>query len=352
VAAFEREFAAAVGASHACAVSNCTAALYLSLLAAGIQPGDEVITVSHSFIATANSIRYCGATPVFVDVEPGTSNLDPELLDAAWSPKTRAILCVHQMGLPCDMASILAFARRRNLAVIEDAACAIGSEIRWDSKWERIGKPHGDIACFSFHPRKLLTTGDGGMITTSNPEWDQQIRLLRQHGMTIADTTRHASDRVLFESYSLLGHNYRMTDLQASVGRVQLGRLPAILERRQSLAGSYRRLLAACPGILVPTEPEFARGNAQSFWIVLPGNVDQQTVMQGMLERGISTRRGIMNAHREPAYAQPGTHKIASTLEHGEYMQDHAIILPLSHEMTEEDQIRVVETLKELLRSR
>ena len=166
VARFEQAFAAYVDAPHACAVSSCTTALHLALLAVGVQPGDEVITVSHSFIATANSIRYCGALPVFVDILPETFNLDPNLIEAVVTERTRAILCVHQIGLPCDLAGILEIAGRHGLPVIEDAACAIGSEIRIGERWERIGKPHGDIACFSFHPRKVITTGEGGMLTT------------------------------------------------------------------------------------------------------------------------------------------------------------------------------------------
>ena len=187
VAAFEREFAAYVGAPHACAVSNCTTALHLALLAVGVGPGDEVVTVSHSFIATANAIRYCGATPVFVDIEPETFNIDPALDRAgAIATATRAILCVHQLGMPCDLAAHRrASADGRGLPVVEDAACAVGSEIRWDGRWERIGRPHGDVACFSFHPRKLLTTGDGGMITTADAEWDARFRLWRQHGMSV-----------------------------------------------------------------------------------------------------------------------------------------------------------------------
>jgi len=217
VAAFEAEFASMVGAPHACAVSTCTTALHLALLAAGVGPGDEVITVSHSFIATANSIRYCGAIPVFVDIEPDTFNIDPALIEPAITERTRAILCVHQMGMPCDLARVVAIGRKHQLPVIEDAACAIGSEIFWDGRWEKIGKPHGDVACFSFHPRKVISTGDGGMITTANPEWDRKFRLLRQHAMSVPDTVRHASNRVIFERYPSLGYNYRMTDIQAAV---------------------------------------------------------------------------------------------------------------------------------------
>ena len=154
VAAFEEEFAAAVGARYACAVANCTTALHLALLAAGVGPGDEVITVSHSFIATANSILYCGAVPVFVDVDPRHFNMDVQKIEAAIGSSTRAILCVHQMGMPCDLAGLATIADKYSIPLIEDAACAVGSEVLWHGSWERIGKPHGDAACFSFHPKK------------------------------------------------------------------------------------------------------------------------------------------------------------------------------------------------------
>src|SRR5262249_48365714 len=157
-----KEFAAYVGCAHATAVSNCTTALHLALLAVGVGAGDEVITVSHSYIATANSIRYCGAKPVFVDVEPVTFNMDPELIAPAITSKTKAILLVHQIGMPANLEAIIAVAKQHNLAVIEDAACAIGSEVMWEGQWEKVGRTRGDIACFSFHPRKIVSTGDGG----------------------------------------------------------------------------------------------------------------------------------------------------------------------------------------------
>ena len=253
VAAFEREFAAFVGASYACAVSNCTTALHLALIAVGVQPGDEVITVSHSYIATANVVRYCGATPVFVDIEPHTFNLDPTQIEAVLSPRTRAILCVHQMGMPCDLAAILAIARRHGLPVVEDAACAMGSEIAWDGQFEKIGRPRGDVACFSFHPRKIMSTGDGGMLTTANAEWDAKFKMLRQHGMSVPDTVRHGSPQVIFEQHSVLGYNYRMTDIQAAVGREQLKRLPRDRCQpacaRQPLRGIARQQHRACDAV-------------------------------------------------------------------------------------------------------
>jgi perosamine synthetase len=360
VAAFEQEFAAYVGAKSACAVSNCTTALHLALLAVGVQPGDEVITVSHSYIATANSIRYCGATPVFVDIEPQTYNLNPMLIEDGISERTRAILVVHQMGMPCDLKTILDIAHRYELPVIEDAACAIGSEILWDGQWEKIGKPHGDIACFSFHPRKVVSTGDGGMLTTNNPEWDKQFRLWRQHGMSVPDTVRHGAKQVIFESYPILGYNYRMTDIQAAIGREQLKRLPEIVEQRRYLAQQYHEKLADMPGLKLPTEPGWAKSNWQSFCVRLTEKYDQLEVMQRMLDAGIATRRGIMCAHREPAYQieawSCGVEAKACECEVGkcdrlsesEQAQDRTVLLPLFHHMTQQEQDYVVKVLKEV----
>lgn len=357
VAAFEQEFATYVGAKYACAVSNCTTALHLALLAVGVQAGDEVITVSHSYIATANSIRYCGAIPVFVDIEPQTYNINPVLIEDAISDRTRAILVVHQMGMPCDLKAIVEVARRYNLPVIEDAACAIGSEIFWDGRWEKIGKPHGDIACFSFHPRKVMTTGDGGMLTTNNPEWDKQFRLWRQHGMSVPDTVRHGAKQVIFESYPMLGYNYRMTDIQASVGREQLKRLPEIVERRRFLAERYHQMLADVPGLKIPTEPAWAKSNWQSYCVRLSQQYNQRQVMQAMLDAGIGTRRGIMCAHREPAYCHEAwscgvarencncAKNHCDRLTESEQAQDYAILLPLFHQMTQQEQDTVLNEL-------
>jgi dTDP-4-amino-4,6-dideoxygalactose transaminase len=356
VAAFEKEFAAYVGAPHACAVSSGTTALHLALLAVGILPGDEVITVSHSYIATANSIRYCGALPVFVDIEPQTFNIDPRKIEPAIGDRTRAILCVHQMGMPCDLQSILEIAARHKIAVVEDAACAVGSEILFKSKCEKIGKPHADVACFSFHPRKLLTTGDGGMLTSADPELDRKFRLWRQHGMSVPDTVRHGSPQVVFESYPELGFNYRMTDIQAAVGREQLMRLPEAIAHRRKLAARYHDLLADIPGLIFPKEPDWARTNWQSYCVRLPDHADQRQVMQQLLDEGIATRRGIMCAHLEPAYSAPNTWRCAQAhckpggscpnLAESERAQNQGIILPLFDTLTEEQQAKVAQSLR------
>jgi len=345
VAAFEREFAEYVGAPHACAVSNCTTALHLALLALGVGPGDEVITVSHSFIATANAVRYCGATPVFVDIDPATFNIAVAAIEPAITTRTRAILCVHQLGMPCDITAIVAIARRYGLWVVEDAACAIGSELLVDGAWERVGRPHGDIACFSFHPRKVITTGDGGMITTARAEWDAHFRLWRQHGMSVPDTIRHGASEVVFETYETLGYNYRLTDLQAAVGRVQLQRLPEILEKRRAAAARYGALLGDVSGLRLPREPAWARTNWQSYCVGLPDASDQRSVMQALLNQGIASKRGVMCTHRSPAYLTM-VWRSRDDLRESERAEDRSIMLPLYPTLKEEDQQRVAAALR------
>lgn len=344
VARFEAAFAALVGAPHAVAVSNCTTALHLALLGVGVAPGDEVITVSHTYIACANAILQCGAEPVFVDVDPKTFTMDPALIEAAITRRTRAIMCVHQIGMPCDMTGIMAVARQHGLAVVEDAACALGSEILFEGSWHPIGTPIGDVACFSLHPRKVITVGDGGVLTTRSAALDARFRLLRQHGMSVPDTVRHGSPQVIFESYPEPGFNYRLTDIQAAVGIEQLKRLPEIIGRRRKLVETYRRLLARhVPEVAPPFEPNWARTNWQSFAIRLPQDVDQRGVMQSMLDRGVATRRGIMCIHREPAYANRG---LRAPLPVSEEVQDHTILLPLFPQMTEAMQQEVVAALR------
>jgi perosamine synthetase len=363
VAAFERELAAAVGAPHACAVASGTAALHLALRAVGVEAGAEVITVSSSFVAAAASIRHCGAMPVFVDVEAATGNMDPRLVAAAISPSTRAILCVHQLGMPCDLAAIAAIAAAHGLPLVEDAACALGSEVRGANGWERIGRPHSHVACFSFHGRKVLTTGEGGMVTTADPAIDRKIRGWRQHGASLAADRRHASRRVEIESYLELGHNYRLSDLQAAIGREQLRRLPQLVARRRTLAASYADLLAASAWATAPSEPEAARGNWQSYAVRLADGVDQRRVMQTLLDAGIATRRGVMCAHREPAFP-PGTWRCGSRpfgcppaagacphLSESERAQQRTILLPLFPGMADEDPPRVVAALERACRA-
>lgn len=338
VKAFEQEFAAYVGAEHAVAVANCTVALQLALIVAGVGTGDEVITVSHSFIATANAVTYVGATPVFCDVQLETFNLDPARLDELLNERVKALLVPHQIGMPADLSRILPWARQRGLVVIEDAACAAGSEILWDGHWQKIGRPHGDIACFSFHPRKLLTTGDGGMLTFQNAAWAERAGKLRQHAMSLPDTARHGATRVVRENYPEIGYNFRLTDIQAAVGRVQLQRLPVLVRhRREQVEWFHRRL----PPFRWQEQPDWARSNWQSLALRLPEGADQRRFMQNLLDRGVASKTGIMCAHREAAYADWW----GTSLSQSERAQDEVVLLPLYHEMSEQQMETVAEAI-------
>jgi dTDP-4-amino-4,6-dideoxygalactose transaminase len=248
--------------------------------------------------------------------------------------------------MPCDLQRLVPLARNHGLVLIEDAACAIGSEILWNGSWEKIGRPHADIACFSFHPRKVVTTGDGGMLTTANPEYDRQFRLWRQHSMSVSDTARHGAREVIFESYPEVGFNYRMTDVQAAIGRVQLTRLPDIIRHRRQMARTYADQLRGVPGVECPTEPVWVRSNWQSYCVRVAAQ-NQIQVMQAMLDAGISTRRGVMCSHREAPY-QGGSER----LPHSECAQDTGIILPLHSTMTNDDVVRVVGELRQALEAR
>lgn len=347
VAAFEKELAAAVGASHAAAVANCTVAVELALRAVGVKSGCEVITVSHSFVATANAVVAVGAVPVFVDVREDDLGMDPALVEAAITPRTRALLAVHQLGMPCRILDIVALGKKHGLPVVEDAACAIGSELLVDGRWERVGKPHGDVACFSFHPRKVVTTGDGGMLTSRDAALDARFRLLRQHAMSVSDVKRHGASEIVFEDYVEPAYNYRMTDLQAAVGRPQLRRLDAIVAERRRLADVYRRELAEHPFVVPPVDPPSTRSNWQSYPLrIAPGApLSQRAIMQRLLDEGIATKRGVSNAHQEPAYQR--THGNVK-LPVSERLRDSTVIIPLFHGMSESEQARVVDAIRRL----
>jgi perosamine synthetase len=345
VAEFERKFAEYVGAAHAVAVSSCTTALHLAFLAAGLKPGDEVLCPSLSFIATANVIVHAGACPIFVDIDTSTYNMDPACIERSITPRTRAILVVHQIGLPSPLNEICHIAASHGLIVIEDAACAIGSEYKGRS----IGSPHGSMACFSFHPRKILTTGEGGMITTADEKLADRLRKLRQHSMTVSDLTRHSSSQVVTESYDEVGYNYRMTDIQAAIGLVQLERLGDMLARRRQLASRYSQRLSQLEWLVPPFEPADYHHNFQSYMVRLKESapITRDKLMQELLNRGVSTRRGVMAIHRELPYCHEKWNRLLPRT--GE-VADTAIILPLFYTMTEEEQDYVIDCLEQINR--
>ncbi len=337
VAAFERIFADACGTAEAVAVSNCTTALHLALVALGVGPGDEVICPSMSFIATANAVRHAGATPVFAEIDPRTYNLCPDAARRAVTPRTKAIMPVHQVGMPADMAAFAALGHEYGIPVVEDAACAIGSRYK--------GRPVGGdgvMACFSLHPRKVITTGEGGMITTNSEPLAAKLRLLRQHGMSVTDAQRHGAKQVVIESYLMVGYNYRMTDIQAAVGIAQMGRLPEIVRRRRHLAELYRRRLEAVPWVETPFVPADAEPNFQSYPLRLKAGapVGRLALMNALLAKQISTRRGIMLAHREPPYAGLGV-----SLPVSEAASDESFLVPLFPQMADADVGRVCDAL-------
>jgi perosamine synthetase len=343
VAEFERRFAEYVGAQEAVAVSSCTTALHLALIAAGVRPGDDVLCPSLSFIATANAIVYAGANPVFVDIDQYSFNIDPSRIESSITQRTKAILVVHQIGLPCALREISEVASRHGLIVVEDAACAIGSEYEGKS----IGAPYSSMACFSFHPRKILTTGEGGMITTADSEAAARMRRLRQHGMNVSDLARHRATQVVLESYDEVGYNYRMTDLQAGIGLVQLERLPEMLNRRRALALRYSERLSAIPWLVIPTESDSCRHNFQSYMVRLQSDapVTRDQLMQELLSRGVSSRRAIMAIHRELPYCNGVWEE---RLPVTNLVTDTALVLPLFCEMTEEEQDYVIECLEQV----
>ena len=340
VARFEEAFASTQQASYAVAVSNCTTALHLALKVAGIGAHDDVVVPSLSFIATANAVTYVGARPVFADVEPDTGNVSVRTLAAALTPDTRAVIVVDQGGMPVDLDPIRALCDGLGITVIEDAACAAGSTYR--------GRPVGagaELAAWSFHPRKILTTGEGGMLTTHNPVWADRARKLREHAMSVSAKDRHSTVLAPAEEYEEIGFNYRMTDMQAAVGLVQLDRLGEAVSRRRAIAAAYRKALAGVEGLRFSQDPLYGTSNFQSFWFeVMPGfALGREELLERLAQDGISARRGIMAAHRQPAYAGRDTGR--ADLSVTERLTDNTVILPVYHQLTLDDQARVIDSI-------
>ncbi|MGJ3191056.1 DegT/DnrJ/EryC1/StrS family aminotransferase [Paenarthrobacter sp. FR1] len=337
---FEEAFAMEQQAGYAVATSSCTSALHLALAAAGIGPGDDVVVPSFSFIATANAATYVGARPVFADVDIVTGCVTAETIRAALTPATTAVIAVDQGGVPVDLGPVRALCDPLGITVVEDAACAIGSRYH--------GLPVGagaEVAAWSFHPRKILTTGEGGMLSTSRQDFADRSRRLREHSMSVSATDRHASILAPAEEYLEVGFNYRMTDLQAAVGIVQLGRLREAVRRRRELAATYANAFAGIEGLRLVSDPDYGISNFQSCWLgVGPGfPMGRDALMTRLAEDGISARRGIMAAHRQPAYA--GRDTGAASLDATEWLTDHTLILPLYHQLALGDQVRVIDSV-------
>jgi perosamine synthetase len=337
VQAFERAFAETVGAAEAIATTNCTTALQLALYASGVGPGDEVIVPSLSFIATANAVWQCGATPVFADIDPLTYNLDADSAERAITERTKAIMPVHQIGLPADMDAFFALRDRYGVLIVEDAACAVGATYK--------GRPIGSLdspACFSLHPRKVITTGEGGMITTNDPGLADRMRKLRQHAMDLSDLARHNAKDIVFESYPERGWNMRMTDMQAALGLCQLEALDEILAERTRQADRYGTALAGIPHLEAPFEPDYAIRTWQSYAVRVSRTspIGRTDLMQALHRDGVATRRGIMAIHHEKAYAG-----LDLLLPHTDAAARDVMLLPLFPGLGDDMQDYVIERL-------
>jgi len=384
VEAFEKEFAAFVGAKHAVAVCNATAALHLAMQVLGIGKGDRVVTSPNTFVASANAAAYVGATPDFSDIDPKSYNLDPVVLEQNWKPDTKAVVAVDYAGQPCNMPEIARIARSRGAYVIEDACHGLGGGFQADGrKWKLGGHPWADLTTFSFHPVKTLTTGEGGMLLTENDEWAANARLLRTHGITRShdeftglDDSEHSDFRFQFSAkpnppsvirdqsflaergpwyYEMqeLGYNYRITDLQCALGRNQLKRLPEFITRRQQIVAHYNEVLAnldwlktpaLAPWLISPTE-NLISWHLYTVQIDFPSVGKTRTkVMQELREKGVGTQVLYI-----PVYLQPWYRRIygfaSGKCPNAEHFYARALSLPLYPAMNDADVQKVIHSV-------
>ena len=339
--AFEEEFAAYIGVKHAVAVANGTAALHLANLAAGVGPGDEVICPSLTFVATANSVLYTGAKPVFADVTSLEDwTLSPTDVDSKITPRTKAVIVMHYAGFPCDMDAIRDVASRHGLKVIEDAAHAPGGEY----KGSRLGAL-GDVACFSFFSNKNLATGEGGMLCTDSEACAEQMRLRRSHGMTSATLDRH---RGQVFSYDVVrqGFNYRIDEIRSALGRVQLGKLDANNRRRERAAACYRRHLEGAVGLTIPFQERVCGTSRHIFPVLLDAEIDRERFMQRLWDAGIQT-----SIHYPPVHTLRYYRDLAapSDLPLSEKIGRRTVTLPLYPGLTDEQTEWIATAVREAL---
>jgi perosamine synthetase len=355
---FEDSFKDYVGSKYAAAVSNCTTGMHLSLIALGVKPGDFVITVSHSYIATANSIRHAGAEPLFIDINNSNFNIDINCLDKFIndecfikngelyyrnykkliknspvldnqknvSGRVTCIIVPHQIGIPSNIYEIKKRVSKFNIRIIEDAACAIGSSISTNNKIQKIGNPVGDFVCFSFHPRKIITTGDGGMVTSNSKKLINKIKLLRNHGMSTEPAARAKQLKNVSSLHTVNGYNFRLTDIQAAVGIAQLEKLEMIINQRNYLANIYTDYLSKVNDIELYNNPKNSTTNWQSYPITITSEVRAVNLVNFLFKNGIFTKTGVMNSHSEPPYLKQDWKLPASELA-----LEKTVHLPLFH---------------------
>lgn len=340
IAEFEQTVADYVGAKYAVAISNGTSALHAACFAAGIGPGDEVITTPLTFAASANCVLYCGGTPVFADVDPKTYNIDPEDIRRKITDRTKAIIAVHLAGQPCDMDAIHSIAHEYGLIVIEDGAHALGSVY----KGKKVGSL-SDMTTFSFHPVKPITTGEGGMIVTDNEEFYKKMALFRSHGITRDDSMMTRNDGPWFYQQFDLGYNYRITDIQCALGCRQMKKLDRFLARRKEIVARYNEAFADCDNIITP----YQLSDTESGWhlyIVQVKNCDRRQVFEAMREKGIGVNVHYIPVYMHPYYQEHGYENVHCA--NAEEIYSHIISLPLYPGLTSEQQDYVIDTLKSL----
>lgn len=342
---FEAEFARYVGSKYAVGLNSCTAGLHLAQLALGIGPGDEVITTPYTFVATANTIIHCGATPVFVDIDPYTRNMDVEKIEQAITPRTKAIIPVHFAGFPCELDRIREIADKYSLAIIEDAAHAVYTQYK--------GKPIGsigDITCFSFYATKNLTTGEGGMITTSDAQLADRIRKMSLHGMSKNAWNRYSEKGVWYYEVEDAGFKYNMTDLQASFGLIQLRKLEEMQKLREQHARLYARLLGECEALILPADSPEHRHAWHLYPVCL--RLDRLTITRDeMMERlgqaGIGTSVHFIPVPHHPFYRNRGYRLADYPVTAGTYQS--TISLPFYPGLTTAEMEYVAKTLLSLI---
>jgi perosamine synthetase len=343
---FETEFAARHGIPHALATTSCTTALHLALRTLDVGPGDEVIVPAFTWIATANVVVHCGATPVFADVLPDTYNIDPKSVAAKLSSRTRAVIPVHLFGLCADMDS-LGRVLPTNVAVIEDAACAAGADM--------LGRPAGamgDMGAFSFHPRKSVTCGEGGMLTLRDPKLAARAEMLRNHGAVVAEEKRHVAPKPYeLPDFDETGYNYRMTDLQAAVGATQLRKLDRFIDERMALADAYDAALSTLQWITPPSRPPGWRHSLQAYVtrVGVDAPVSRDEILEGLHKAGIGARPGThsvvgLSVYRKRFGTDPLNFPVATAL------QADTMALPLHNHMIVEDVDRVIEVIRTIAR--
>lgn len=342
VAEFERVVAEYVGAKYAVAISNGTAALHAACYAAGIKPGDEVITTPITFAASSNCVLYCGATPVFADIDPDTYNIDPEDIRRKITAKTKALIVVHFTGQPCEMDKIHEIAKEHNLIVIEDAAHALGA----DYKGNKVGSM-SDMTTFSFHPVKHITTGEGGMITTNNPELYSKLKLFRSHGITRDEELMTKNEGGWYYQQLELGYNYRITDIQCALGISQMKRLDDFVSRRRYLVDRYNKAFVNVSDIVCPAQSEGCNNSWHLYVVQVPLG-RRKEIYDKLQKAGIHVNVHYIPVYKHPYYQNNGYADVVCS--NAEALYERMISLPLYYSLTDEEQDYVIDTIREALK--